>query len=481
MASASASCSIATSARHPALARLRRQRHGDVGAARDGPSTIGPGEGIALIGAERIRQDDASAPDRRRAQPRCRAPRRERPGRARCSRPRPGCSGTSQGGRTLRCSGSWRACLAPRLAGCAGGRSRRTTRLEDAFERPVLSYSEGMWRGSASLSLTTPTRRSCCSTRSTRRSTTSSARSWPSTRAQTLTAGGIVVAAGHDHPLLATFCEPGPVARGRPHRRRWTLRRGQARIPRRGRLGAAIRAGRGCARQRPAGRRAERSRRATVAHSSPARGDRSETATSARAKSAGSRCAMMPASSSPDELTDAVHRRGHHRQPARCRLVGRAAERLVDGRQHEQVRRPVAALDLRRVARGSARGRRPRAGRRAPRRARSRRPPPRAGRGRRPSASRGRKGLDRHLQPLERPVLLVHEQRHHGVRRDAMLLSEPPAVLHVRSEAVQVDAPRHHRHLRRRDRSVSDPLRCPRRCQPTRARRAGTTTARAPG
>ncbi len=147
------------------------------------------------------------------------------------------------------------------------------------------------------------------------------------------------------------------------------------------------------------------------------------------------------------ELPDAVHGRGHHRQPARCSLVGRTAESLVDGRKHEQVRRPVAALDLCRVAEETHALADPQpVGERRVGLIPGADHPQKVGAAIR-AGGRG-KGLDSHLQPLERSVLLVHEQRHHGGRRDAMFLAEPPAVLHVRSEAVQVDAPRHHRYPR---------------------------------
>ena len=57
---------------------------------------------------------------------------------------------------------------------------KRATRLGDAFERPVMSYSEGMRArlGFAVADETDP--RSCCWTRFTRRSITPTARSWPS-------------------------------------------------------------------------------------------------------------------------------------------------------------------------------------------------------------------------------------------------------------------------------------------------------------
>ena len=150
-----------------------------------------------------------------------------------------------------------------------------------------------------------------------------------------------------------------------------------------------------------------------------------------------------------DQLADAVHRRRHHRQAAGRGLVGGAAEGLVDGGQHEQVRTPVAALDLVGVAEeahavvhaepvgqrrvGLA------AGADDPQQVRAGAP-----------GLRLRERLDRDVETLQRAVLLVHEQRDHGVVRSPLLSAEAAPVVLVRAEAAQVDATRHDRHARSR-------------------------------
>ena len=203
--SASDSCSIATSApsprRWPACGGSGTETWG----LHEIDFAIGPGEGVALIGASGSGKTTVLrliagvlSPD---------AGRLDVNGRV-------GSLLSTEAGLLGHLTGRENAALLGVLAGLSRRDSRaalegikRTTRLEDAFERPVLSYSEGMSArlGFAVADETDPT--SCCSTRSTRRSITSTARSWPSVPRQILSRGGIVVAAGHDHPLLETFCD----------------------------------------------------------------------------------------------------------------------------------------------------------------------------------------------------------------------------------------------------------------------------------
>ena len=69
-------------------------------------------------------------------------------------------------------------------------------------------------RGSASRSRSTSSRGSSSSTRCTRRSTTSFASRSEQVAESILSSGGIVVAAGHDHEMLARICTRAVLMRG---------------------------------------------------------------------------------------------------------------------------------------------------------------------------------------------------------------------------------------------------------------------------
>ncbi len=143
--------------------------------------SVGPGEGVALVGASgsgkttllrllagvlspdagRLEVTETSGP---------------------FFPPRQASFGTSLGARTRRCWESWPGCPARSRGGARG--NKRATRLGDAFERPVMSYSEGMQArlGFAVADEINPA--ILCWTRSTRHSITPTARSWPSGRSR---------------------------------------------------------------------------------------------------------------------------------------------------------------------------------------------------------------------------------------------------------------------------------------------------------
>jgi lipopolysaccharide transport system ATP-binding protein len=81
------------------------------------------------------------------------------------------------------------------------------TRLDDAFERPVLSYSEGM-KARLGFAVADHSGPDIIVLDEVHEALDHEFRRIVAEHAHdTLAAGGIVVAAGHDHPLLATFCE----------------------------------------------------------------------------------------------------------------------------------------------------------------------------------------------------------------------------------------------------------------------------------
>ena len=99
------------------------------------------------------------------------------------------------------------------LAGLSAAESRgaleaikHRTRLEEAFERPVLSYSEGM-KARLGFAVADHTGPDVLVLDEVHEALDHEFRQIVAHRAhEQLRAGGIVVAAGHDHPLLATFC-----------------------------------------------------------------------------------------------------------------------------------------------------------------------------------------------------------------------------------------------------------------------------------
>jgi ABC-type polysaccharide/polyol phosphate transport system ATPase subunit len=86
-------------------------------------------------------------------------------------------------------------------------RIKRATRLGDAFERPVLSYSEGM-KARLGFAVADHAGRDVLVLDEVHEALDHEFRERVAERAAAVrAAGGIVVAAGHDHPLLATFCD----------------------------------------------------------------------------------------------------------------------------------------------------------------------------------------------------------------------------------------------------------------------------------
>ena len=83
---------------------------------------------------------------------------------------------------------------------------KHATHLEDAFDRPVLSYSEGM-KARLGFAVADHTGPDVLVLDEVHEALDHEFRQIVAERAhEALSAGGIVVAAGHDHPLLATFC-----------------------------------------------------------------------------------------------------------------------------------------------------------------------------------------------------------------------------------------------------------------------------------
>ena len=83
---------------------------------------------------------------------------------------------------------------------------RTGTRLEEAFDRPVLSYSEGM-RARLGFAVADYANPDILVLDEVHEALDHEFRQIVADRAhRTIRDGGIVMAAGHDHPLLATFC-----------------------------------------------------------------------------------------------------------------------------------------------------------------------------------------------------------------------------------------------------------------------------------
>jgi ABC-type polysaccharide/polyol phosphate transport system ATPase subunit len=86
-------------------------------------------------------------------------------------------------------------------------RIKESTRLGDGFERPVLSYSEGM-KARLGFAVAQHAGRDILVLDEVHEALDHEFRERVAERAAALRAsGGIVLAAGHDHPLLATFCD----------------------------------------------------------------------------------------------------------------------------------------------------------------------------------------------------------------------------------------------------------------------------------
>jgi lipopolysaccharide transport system ATP-binding protein len=86
------------------------------------------------------------------------------------------------------------------------GDIQHATRLDEAFDRPVLSYSEGM-KARLGFAVADHTHPDILVLDEVHEALDHEFRQIVAERADaTRRAGGIVVAAGHDHPLLATFC-----------------------------------------------------------------------------------------------------------------------------------------------------------------------------------------------------------------------------------------------------------------------------------
>jgi ABC-type polysaccharide/polyol phosphate transport system ATPase subunit len=86
-------------------------------------------------------------------------------------------------------------------------RIKSATHLGEAFERPVLSYSEGM-KARLGFAVAEHAGRDILVLDEVHEALDHEFRERVAERAEAVrAAGGIVVAAGHDHPLLATFCD----------------------------------------------------------------------------------------------------------------------------------------------------------------------------------------------------------------------------------------------------------------------------------
>jgi homopolymeric O-antigen transport system ATP-binding protein len=86
-------------------------------------------------------------------------------------------------------------------------RIKRATHLDDAFERPVLSYSEGM-KARLGFAVAEHAGRDILVLDEVHEALDHEFRERVARRAEAVRAeGGIVLAAGHDHPLLSSFCD----------------------------------------------------------------------------------------------------------------------------------------------------------------------------------------------------------------------------------------------------------------------------------
>jgi lipopolysaccharide transport system ATP-binding protein len=187
----------------PALARLRRGGTQTWG-VRDLGFEIGSGEGVALIGPSGsgkttvlrliagVLEPDAGQLD---------------------VRGRVGALLSTEAGLHGLLTGRENAALLGVLAGMSRTEAtdalediKDATHLDDAFDRPVLSYSEGM-KARLGFAVADHTHPDILVLDEVHEALDHEFRQIVAERAAgARRAGGIVVAAGHDHPLLATFC-----------------------------------------------------------------------------------------------------------------------------------------------------------------------------------------------------------------------------------------------------------------------------------
>jgi ABC-type polysaccharide/polyol phosphate transport system ATPase subunit len=188
----------------PILAHLRRRGTENWG-LHDLNFSVGPGEGVALVGASGSGKTTllrllagVLSPD---------AGRLEVTGNV-------GSLLSTEAGLLWHLTGRENAEMLGILAGLSRAESRaalegmkRATRLGDAFERPVMSYSEGM-QARLGFAVADEINPGILLLDEVHEALDHAYRQIVAERAeQILGRGGIVVAAGHDHPLLETICD----------------------------------------------------------------------------------------------------------------------------------------------------------------------------------------------------------------------------------------------------------------------------------
>jgi lipopolysaccharide transport system ATP-binding protein len=188
----------------PALARLRRKGAQTWG-VHEMAFSIDPGEGVALIGPSGSGKTTVLrliagvlSPDSGRLEVRGRV----------------GSLLSTEAGLLGLLTGRENAALLGVLAGMSRAESeaaldeiKRATHLEEAFEWPVLSYSEGM-KARLGFAVADHTGPDVLVLDEVHEALDHEFRQIVAEHAhEARRAGGIVVAAGHDHPLLATFCD----------------------------------------------------------------------------------------------------------------------------------------------------------------------------------------------------------------------------------------------------------------------------------